>query len=341
MRRILAAALVLAASFQAMAQDATYALPFTSFTVEVDLVQEIHFAGPYSAFAKDMLNMDVPESDVKKTYIKEIRIVPYVEADPWSPRFTAPAGNSTMLEMSTQGLIAFGEAPQSAGLDWRFKPMATAGFGTNGITGATRQQKNIVYKTSITEEGEVKYPVEHLVTVAKTLEDKAAEAAQAILDARKDRLNIAIGNTDANYSGESMAAALGELTRIEEEYLLLFTGYDTTTETSYSFEVLPSSTARTHRYTAFYMTEDGRIVKESKTRAKPYELEFTPVAVPDVKTEPVADANKPKKQERVGTIHYRIPAICRVSLLEDGAALTEARIPVYQLGRETEMPINQ
>ena len=340
MRRILAAAIVLAASFQAMAQDATYALPFTSFTVEVDLVHETHFAGPYSAFAKDMLNMDVPATDVRKTYIKEIRIVPHLEADPWSPRYTAPVG-STMLRLSSQGLIAFGEMPEAAGLDWRFLPAVEPLFGASGITGATRQQKNIVYQTMESEEGEVKVPVEHAITVAKTLEDKAAEAAELILNVRQDRHNIAVGNTDANYSGESMAAALSELTKLEQEYLLLFTGYDTVSESHASFEVLPSSTARTHRYTAFYMTEDGKLVRENKTRAKPYELEFTPVSLPDVKAEPVQDVNKPKKQEKVATIHYRIPAVCRVRLLEDGLPLVESRIPVYQLGREAEMPINQ
>ena len=341
MRRILAAALLLAASFQALAQDATYALPFTSFTVEVDLVQETHFAGPYSAYAKEMLNIDVPESDVKNTYIKEIRVVPHVEADPWSPRFVAPVANSNMLQLSAQGLIAFGDVPLSGGIDWRFKPMAEANFGTGGITVTKKQQNNIVYKTMRTDEGEVKYPVEHSVTVAKTLEDKAAEAAQMIMSVRKDRHNIAIGNTDANYAGESMAAALGELTKIEEEYLILFTGYDTVSESHATFEVLPSSTARTHRYTAFYMTEDGKLLKETKSRAKPYEIELTPVSVPDVKSEPVQDANKLKKQEKAGSIHYRIPAICRLRLLEDGAPLVESRVPVYQLGRETEMPINQ
>lgn len=342
MRRILAAAILLAASFHAMAQDATYALPFTSFTIEVDAVQEIHFAGPYSSFAKDMLSINVPESDVRKTYIKEIRIVPHVEADPWSQRFTAPVANSTMLEMSAQGLIAFGEMPQASAIDWRFKPAGQASYGAKGITGATKQQNNIVYKTVLTEEGEVRYPVEHSVSVAKTLEDKAAEAAKIILEARQDRHNIAIGNTDANYSGESMGAALEELTKIEKEYLVLFTGYDTVSEFHATFEVLPSATARTHRYTAFYMTEDGKLVKETKGKARPYELEFTPVSVPDVNAEPVQDASgKLKKQEKPATIHYRIPAICRVRLLEDGAALAETRVPVYQLGREAEMPFNQ
>lgn len=334
MKRILAAVIVLAASFQAMAQDVTYALPFTSFTVEVDLVQEIHFAGPYAAFAKKMLDLDVPESDVRNTYIKEIRVIPHVEADPWTPRFVAPAGNSTMLQLSSQGLISFGDVPQTSGMEWRFNSLAKA---DNGIATSS----GISYKAMHAQGVDLRFPVDYSFTAAKTLEDKAAAAAEMILNARQDRRNIAIGNTDANYSGESMGAALAELTKIEDECLILFTGYDAVTETSAVFEVLPSPTARVHKYTAFYMTEDGRLLKETKGRAKPYELELTPVAVPDVKAETTPDAAKPKKQEKAVSIHYRIPAICKMRLLEDGTPLLESRVPVYQLGRETEMPINQ
>ena len=340
MKRIAAFAALLLLPLYALAQDVTYALPFTSFIVEVEAVQEIHHAGPYSPYAKDMLNLDVPASDTKKTYIKSIRIVPHIEADPMSQRYTAPAGNSTMLEMSAQGLIALGDGSAHSDLQWRFQPTDSPSFGNAGITGPTKVVGKIEYKVVHSEEGDVRYPVEHNVSMAKTVEDKAGEAADAILQARKERHNIVIGNTDANYSGESMAAALGELTRIEEEYLLLFTGYDVTREFGASFEVMPSATARTHRYTAFYLTEDGALVKENKAKAKPYELEFTPVSVPDVKTEPVAtDARK--KTDKVATIHYRIPAICRLRLLENGNPILERRVPVYQLGRETEMPINQ
>ena len=340
MKRLAAFAAIMLLPLYALAQDATYALPFTSFTIEVDAVQEIHHAGPYSQFAKELLNLDVPASDSKTTYIKAIRIVPHIEADPWAQRYTAPAGNSTMLALSAQGLISFGDLQESKELQWRFKPIPAAEFGTSGITGSSKSVNNIEYKTVRTEEGDVRYPVEHSVSVAKTLEDKAEEAADIILAARKDRHNIAIGNTDANYSGESMAAALGELTKIEEEDLLLFTGYSETSEFQTTFEVLPSATARTHRYTAFYFMDDGSIVKDNKGRGKPYELEFTPVSVPDVKTE-AAPTDARKKTEKVGSIHYRIPAICRLRLLENGNPLVETRVPVYQLGRESEMPINQ
>lgn len=343
MKKITALAALLLLPLYALAQDITYALPFTSFTIEVDAVQEHHFAGPYAPFAKDLLNLDVPASDISKTYIKAIRIVPHLEADPWSPRYTAPAGNSTLLAMSVQGLISFADMQETGDVSWRFSPIVKSGFGTSGITGPTKLTKQIEYKTAVSEEtGEVlRYPVEHSVSMAKTLEDKAEEAADVILNARKDRHNIAIGNTDANYSGESMAAALGELTKIEQEYLLLFTGYGETKEFSHSFEVLPSATARTNRYTAFYVLEDGSIVKENKGKGKPYELEFTPISVPDVKSDPApADARK-KPAEKVATIHYRIPAICRLRLLENGSPILETRVPVYQLGRENEMPINQ
>lgn len=332
---LLALALLL---MPAHAQDVSYALPYTTVIVEVDAVKDYHFAGPYAAYAKELLNLNVPVKDKVETRISEIRIRPVVEADPWSPRYSCPAGNSTFLEMTAQGLVSFRDNEEAAGATLRFSPQVKADFSGNGITGPNRQENQIVYKTVHTDTADVRYPVEQSVLVAKTLEDKAAAAAETILTVRNDRYNIAIGNTDASFSGGSLAAALEELTKIEQENLLMFTGYKAKGEAHATFEVMPSATARTHRYTAFYLTEDGKLSKEGKGRAVPYELEFTPVSIPDVASEPSSDAKK-KGQGAVGTVHYRIPAVCRVRLLEDGVTILETRIPVYQLGREAEMPI--
>ena len=320
------------------AQDVTYSLPYASFTLEVTAVQTVHFAGPYSQFAREMLNLNVPAMDVKDTYVKEIKIVPKVEADPYSPRYSCPAMSPVMMEMSAQGLISFSDKSGSA--QWRFVPEVSADFSASGITGPTKQEKHITYRTVKTDTAEVRYPVENVVTVTKTLEDKAAAAAEMILKAREERFNIAIGNTDASYSGESMAAALGELTKVEEEYLKLFTGYSVTREFTAYFEVMPSATARTNRYTAFYLSEDGSLTREARGKSRPYELEFTPVSVPDVRSD-ASQQDARKKSDKTYTIHYRIPAICRLRILEDGNPIMETRVPVYQLGRESEMPVNQ
>ena len=339
MRKTAIALSLLICCVAAKSQEVTYSLPYSSFTVEVTAVQNIHFAGPYSQYAREMLNMNVPALDVKDTYVKEIRVIPKLEADPYTPRYTCPAGSSVMLEMSAQGLISFSE--KTSGASWRFYPSAAADFSTEGLTGPIKEETQITYRTVKTDTAEVRYPVEHIVKVTKTTEDKAAAAAELILKAREERFNIATGNTDASYSGESMAAALSELTKVEQEYLKLFTGYSVTREFSATFEVLPSATARTNRYTAFYLTEDGNLSKESKGKSKPYELEFTPVSVPDVKTDPSQAQDARKKSDKSYTIHYRLPAICRLRVLEDGTPILETRVPVYQLGRENEMPVNQ
>ena len=39
-------------------------------------------------------------------------------------------------------------------------------------------------------------------------------------------------------------------------------------------------------------------------------------------------------------VRYRIPAITRCRLTLDGKLLLESRIPVYQLGEDTTMPLN-
>ena len=338
MKRISVALIALALSQAAFAQDVTYALPFTTIVLDVDVVKEFHTAGPYASYAKEMLNLAVPVKDEVVTTVSSISVRPVVEADPWSPRYSCPAGNNTFLEMTAQGLVSFRDNEEVSGASLRFAPQINREYSAAGVTGPNKQVNHVVYRNVRSDSSDVQYPVQQAVLLAKTPEDKAAAAAEMILNARQDRYNIAIGNTDASYSGGSLGAALDELTKIEKENLLLFTGYTTTGSEHYTFEVMPTPTARTHRYLAFYLTDDGNLTKDSRARGIPYEVEFTPVSIPDVATEPSLDPKK-KSATAAFSVHYRIPAVCKVRLLRDGVSILETRIPVYQLGRETEMPV--
>ena len=77
-----AAGLLLAVPALLEAQTVTYSLPQTTVTVEVDAIQESFFAGPYAAYAKRFLGIDVRETDASRSYVKEVRLVTRVEADP-------------------------------------------------------------------------------------------------------------------------------------------------------------------------------------------------------------------------------------------------------------------
>jgi hypothetical protein len=165
--------------------------------------------------------------------------------------------------------------------------------------------------------------------VEKSLEKKAAETAQMILDIRDQRLRIVTGDTDATYSGEAMGAAIDELTRLEKEYLMLFVGYSEFQTQKMNFEVIPQP-GETQMYIAFRLSDTAGLVPADNLSGKPVVMEI----VPQKFSEPEGTPESAKAKKGV-SINYRIPAICNVKLLDGVNMLLQSRIPVYQLGRES------
>ena len=296
----------------AQAQTVTYSLPQTTVTVEVDAVQESFFAGPYAAYAKRFLGIDVRETNGSRSYVKEVRLLTRAEADP-KARFSVDTKGvaDRFLALTAQGLVSFQDKLEAGDLVWRFNPQPEADFGTKGVTSQTRTETRTIWKEVETDTAFVRVPVEEAYQVEKTPEIKAQEAADLILKARKERFNISTGNTDATFSGEALGAALAELDRVEKEYLTLFTGYTVTREQTGSFDVIPSGLVPEGAGTVYY-------------------LEFEP----DEVTDPITGAKDTKN-----AVHYRIPAVCNVKLTAGGKTLFTSRIPVYQLGPESLYPL--
>ena len=69
---------------------------------------------------------------------------------------------------------------------------------------------------------------------------------------------------------------------------------------------------------------------------KPILMEIIPQSFAPV--EVTEDDVKSKKKEVLA--YYRIPAICTIRLMEGADLLLQSRMPVYQLGRETSIPVN-
>ena len=304
----------------AKAQDVIYALPSTTLTVEVEVEQEDFFAGPYATYARKFLNMDVKDRNAVRSSVTALELIPRVEAD-LKALYSCESDNAALLALTAQGLVALQNKAEAGALAWRFLPPVGASF-PGGVASPVKEETRITYKSIRTEDSVVQVPVEHKVKSAKTLEDKAAEAAEMILSVRRDRLNIVSGNTDASYSGEAMGAALKELDRIEKEYMALFEGYTVKRSYTATFDVVPVSGEM--RYLAFRLTDNGPVPDGQK--GVPYYIELEP--------EEMTLPEEGKSKAKATPIRYRIPAICRVKLTRDGIRLTESRIPVYQLGTE-------
>ena len=324
---IMKKALVLAALLLPLslpAQETTYALPSTSVTVRVEVRQETFFAGPYAPFAKQMLNMSVQDQDAVTTEIIRVDLIPHVEADTdaW---YTCDQESAALLSLTAQGLVSMGNSP--APVSWRFLPGLKADFSAKGLTTPEKEAVETIFKEMPSDTGMVTIPVEHKILVEKTLEDKASDAADMILQVRKERLNIASGNTDASYSGESLRGALQELNRIENEYMALFRGYSVVRKEVRTFEVIPSAAVKHHRYLVFRLTEEGPVTEG--VNGTPYYLELQPEG-----TLPQVEEDKKKVK---GTVRYRIPRVCKVTFSCDGQPLLQTRLPFYQLGAEASL----
>ena len=329
MKRIVLAIAACLLGICARAQECLYYLPSTTITVEVEAEQETFFAGPYAAFAKKLLGIDVRRADEVTSRVLSATITPKVEADRKSATLLE-ADVQELMALSAQGLVSFGEKGE-LGVTWRFLPPMRPDFTDKGLTGDSKVVKRVVYKEIPTDTAFVRVPVEEKFIETKTLEDKAKEAASHILSLRAQRLDIATGNTDATFSGAALADALKEIRQMEEEYLALFRGYSQVRTLTASFDVIPQAGIKNHKYLAFRTDPDRGLV--SNGRGTPYYIELEP--------EGLVREDTPVQSKRAGKttlIRYRIPMICRLTLTQDGRPLVETRVPVYQLGKEASYP---
>jgi hypothetical protein len=171
--------------------------------------------------------------------------------------------------------------------------------------------------------------------VGKTIEQKAAEAAEMIVKLREQRLQIVTGDTDATYSGEAMGAAIAELTRLEEEYMTLFTGYSEYQTQQMTFEVFPEAANEEQIYVAFRLSDTEGLVPADNLSGKPVLMQIIPQTF--AQTEVTVED---EKNAKTVLAYYRIPAVCTVKLMDGVNLLLQSRLPVYQLGQESSLPVN-
>lgn len=320
---------------------AVYSLPSTVIRLEVTAVCETFTPGPYARYAQKYLGCKAPSAASVKWSVKEVKFTGAVEADLkelHTVKLSASdASSSALVRMSSQGLVVFADANSCNSSSWRF-PSANGGnaflakdMGEN-LTSVT----NTLYKSVKTENGFDKVAVQQSEVVEKSLEKKAAEAAQRIFDLRKSRIQIITGDTDATFSGEALGAAIAEIGLLEQEYLSLFVGVTETSQQQMCFDVVPSQGNAKQMYVAFRISDEEGMLPAGSASGRPVimslEVESQPVAAPAVE----GDRRKGSSGQ---LIQYRIPATATAKLLDGQKMLLSTRIPVYQLGTKVSIPL--
>jgi len=301
----------------------------------VKAVREAFTAGPYAQYAQKYLGVAAPAQSRTSYTLQSVTLTPYVEADPGA-RFTltVPERSSVgFLQLCTQGLVVMSDNYTGKPAAWRFAPAAgEASFAGIDPLGNLGSETTTLYKAVLTDEGYERVPVTQDNVVEKSADRKAADAAAVIFDLREKRQQIATGDTDATFSGEALQAAIDEITRLEERYLSLFYGIREITEEEKNFDVTPDPTAKNQRYTAFRISDKNGLLPASVAEGKAVTVEFI--------SEPLSEPEVSSDRSKEPLVHYRIPAITRCRVMQDAVILLENRVPVYQLGEESTLPLN-
>ena len=319
---------------RAQAGAAVYSLPRTTVRLTVEARREAFTAGPYAAFAQKYLGVAARTQNETRYTLESITVTPYVEADP-AFRYTISLperASVNFLQLCAQGLVVMADDYTGTPTAWRFTSQAgNKHFEGVDPLGNLGHETTTLYKAVRSGEGYERVPVTQDNVVEKSPDRKAADAAATIFSLREKRQQIATGDTDATFSGEALQAAINELTRLEERYLTLFYGFTEESLEIKHFDVTPSPDAKEQRYTALRLGVQG-LQPASASEGKPVTVEFV--------TEPLTAPEAASDRSKDVLVHYRIPAITRCRVNYDGHLLLESRVPVYQLGEESTLPLN-
>lgn len=316
----------------------TYSLPSTTITLEVEAVQEKFYAGPYAKYAEKYLGIKARQKDETCFSLTQIQMVPMLEADQgrrYSVNIKKGQIAGTFLKLAAGGFVSFSDATSGDGALWRFTTGGKGDFSDKGVSSNLTSESATLYRNDKKESVYDKVSVQQSMLVEKSLEQRASETAQMILKLRRQRLQIVTGDTDATYSGEAMGAAIEEITRLEKEYMTLFAGYSDFQTQKMRFEVIPEAGRESQIYVAFRMSDTAGLVPADNLSGKPVVMEI----VPQQFSEPVREVSDMKNKKET-LVYYRIPSMCTVKLLDGVNLLMQSRMPVFQLGRESSVPVN-
>ena len=334
------ALLAMMPSINALAQKdpdgvVVYSLPQTNLTFDVDVVCETFHAGPYAAYASKFLGIEARTEDAVTYSLEKVVLTPFVEADN-SARFSVnvpSAFKSTMLTLSTTGLVSLAGADPASPSVWRF-PAATRGdFSDKGVSSNLSVESATLYHNA--GDGFDSFAVQQSIVVEKSLEKKAKEAADMIFKLREYRVAIITGDTDMTYDGEAMGSAVAEMTRLEKQYMAMFVGYSDYSTQSMRYEVIPAASQSRQTIPAFRISESAGLVAQDDPSGAPVMVEIIPDAVKEVVLAPEEAAKKPAP-----SIRYRTPAICSIRLVQGKNIILQTRVPVYQMGVESSIPVS-
>uniref|UniRef100_UPI003217BA72 DUF4831 family protein n=1 Tax=uncultured Draconibacterium sp. TaxID=1573823 RepID=UPI003217BA72 len=313
----------------AYVEGIAYALPRTGIKVHVKAVREVFEPGPYAAYAEQLLGIRNAKTRSSVTWsISEVGIETFSEPDP-EQVYKAMGDGAFMLNLAPNGCLAginanptVSELPAMKSNKTFQKPDYDDGFSFDYFTDTPTY-----------------YPGDSTNNFRPTrvsVEQKAAEAAQRVLDCRMNQYDLAALRIDGEYpDGKAYEVSLKELKQKEKDYIKLFVGRTTYKKENYSFDYVPKSKPGKGEV-IFRISDEKGLVSASDLSGKPVMIEFEQAQ--DLNKKYVAEAGSQNPTAGSKGVYYRMPGVANVKIINDMNVVATARTTIAQFGVVAPLP---
>ncbi len=326
-----------------------YALPRNVVTIDISVKQITKIAGPYAAYASKYLGIkDAFQTNTTTYELSDIRINTYAEPDPEQYYFVDLSkakgykSHNMMMSLSEAGLIQDlndnsdkqvqkekEEKKEKNDIDYSetFKYFADANLVERidtiieQINMDTTTIERLSFRRSLVE---------------KTMEQKAKEASEYLMQIKEQRIDIITGAQEVAYSEATVKYMSDQLAKMEQEYMKLFTGITQTETLQYRYYYLPESQVYSASIPLFKFSKTDGIIKETNRNGEMVYIHIDR-ARNTTQLEKFVQGSQGEKKTNNG-LFYRIPEYAKFTIKEGEALKAEASFLISQFGVVTSLP---
>jgi hypothetical protein len=321
-----------------------YALPQTVIEIKIEMLVIKTYRGPYYRFAEKYLGITgVPEENKSEWFIKSVILTTFSETDPDQYYLISPIRHTfepeNIMYLSDDGLImdlkkldAFAVESKKTNL---FHKTPGILYTSPSVTRNLQYSTDTLYKTILTDTSYIRLPVLKNEMIIKTIDERAEETADYIIEIRNRIFDLLTGQSDFYPEGSALEFGVNRLDEMEEEYMSLFIGKTIEIPYTFDFWYVPKTGEVFENIELFEYSDKTGFKREITGSGKVVNLLIKKVD----KTGALNENLIMLPEENENRIFYRIPDIAEVEIQDGGKSVFNGRISVYQYGTVLTMPV--
>lgn len=307
----------------------TYALPRTGVKVYVEAIREKFEPGPYAAYAEQLLGIkNAKTRPSTKWSLTDVQLSTFSEPDP-EQIHKAMGDAAFRISLAANGCLA--------GVNSKNASAVAVALPSN----KTFQKPDLQDGFSFDYFSDTPFVIpgdstNNFRPTRVSVEQKAAEAAQRILDCRMNQYDLAALRIDGEYpDGKAYEVSLEELKRTEENYIKLFVGRTTYKTEKYSFDYVPGSKDK-NASVVFRISDENGVVPATDLSGKPVMIEFE--ALTDLSDQYKQKVGSDNPAAGKSGVYYRMPGVANIKITYELNTLATARATIAQFGSVAPVP---